>query len=110
MRSRRSPLPQDRALRQQTAFFHNLPGGSLDTKTDGFLVYVESDIVKSVHRVLQVSILSQRFLRRSRHNSRSENPSSLHLYIHTDGTFTNFHLPNNWETFRLAPMFPHRTL
>ena len=24
----------------------------------------------------------------------------------TDGTFTNFNLPKNLETFRLSPMFP----
>ena len=23
----------------------------------------------------------------------------------TDGTFTNFHSPKNWETFRLSPVF-----
>jgi hypothetical protein len=23
----------------------------------------------------------------------------------TDGTFTNFHLLKNWETFRLSPIF-----
>src|SRR3954462_14942239 len=68
------------------AFFHDLPSRGLDTKTDGFLVYVESDIVRAVHRVLRVSFLSRRFLRRSQHRSRFENPSSFHLCIHTDGT------------------------
>jgi hypothetical protein len=48
-------------------------------------VNVESDIVKRVHRVLQVSFLSQCFPRWSQHRSCFENPSSFHLYIHTDG-------------------------
>src|SRR5258708_23211204 len=81
------PLPQSPALRRHAAFFHDLARGGLDAETDGFFVNVESDIVKGIHRVLQVSILSRRFPRRSQHRSRSENPSSFHLCIHTDGTF-----------------------
>ena len=81
-------LPQDLALRQHAAFFHNLAGGGLDAETDGFFVNVESDIVKAVHRVLRVSFLSWRFLRQSQHRSRFENPSSFHLCIHTDGAGT----------------------
>ena|SRR5580765_1951258 len=69
------------------SFTHNFARGSLDAKTDGFLVYVESDIVRGIHGVLPVSFLSRRFLRRPQHRSRSENPSSFHLCIHTDGTF-----------------------
>jgi AcrR family transcriptional regulator len=52
---------------QEDAGSHDLATCSLDTKTDGFLVYVKSDIVKSAHRVLPVSFLSRRFLRRSQH-------------------------------------------
>src|SRR5208282_1109358 len=80
-------MPQDLALRQHAAFFHNLARSGLDTETDGFLVNVESDIVKAVHRVLQVRFLSWRFPRQSQHRSRFESPSSFHLCIHTDGTF-----------------------
>ena len=89
LRLRRGPLLQRPALRRNHTFFHDLAGCGLDTKTDGFLVNVESDIVRAVHGVLLVSFLSRRFLRRSQHRSRSENPSSFHLCIHTDGTGTN---------------------
>jgi len=74
---------QDLALRQHAAFFHDLARSGLDAETDGFLVNVESDIVKAVHRVLRVRFLSWRFLRQSQHRSRFENPSSFHLCIHT---------------------------
>src|SRR5208282_1268509 len=90
-------MPQDLALRQHAAFFHNLARSGLDTETDGFLVNVESDIVKAVHRVLQVRFLSWRFPRQSQHRSRFESPSSFHLCIHTDGTD-----PNSPRTFRMA--------
>ena len=76
-----------RTSRRHDVFFHDLARGGLDTETDGFLVYVESDIVKGIHRVLRVSFLSRRFPRRPQHRSRSQNPSSFHLCIHTDGTF-----------------------
>jgi hypothetical protein len=122
-------LPQDLALRQHAAFFHDLARNGLDAETDGFFVNVESDIVKAVHRVLQVRFLSWRFLSQSQHRSRFENPSSFHLCIHTDGTFTDFHpsktlgnvpsfpgflitsrLPTNRELARVAPQpkTPHR--
>src|SRR5260370_12252878 len=87
LRPRCSPLPQGLALRRRTAFFHNLARRSISAEADGFLVTVESEIVKGVYGVLVVSFLSRRLLRRSQHRSRSENPSSLHLCIHTDGTF-----------------------
>ena len=59
--------------------------------TDGFLVYVQSDIVDNIHGVLLIEI-SEPAARnsRSQHSNLEENPSSFprhlqrHLYIQTD--------------------------
>ena len=88
-RPHRGPFPQSPALRQQAAFFHDPARRALDAEADRFLVNVESDIVKGIHRVLRVSFLSRRFPLRSQHRSRFENPSSFHLCIHTDGNDPN---------------------
>src|SRR5271155_4823392 len=67
--------------------------------TDGFLVYVQSDIVDNIHGVLLVEI-SEPAARysRSQHRNLEENPSSFprqlrrHLYIQTDETTTKFRI------------------
>jgi hypothetical protein len=87
------PAPQGRTLRYQGAFLHNLAGGCLYAKTDSFLVYVESDIVNSIHGVLLIEISeSAASNSRSQQCNLEENPFSLgnnpffqHLYIQTDG-------------------------
>src|ERR1700675_1973627 len=88
--STRCPTPQHRALRLQAAFFHNLAVCRLYAKTDSFLVYVESDIVNSIHGVLLIEISeSAASNSRSQQCNLEENPFSLrnnpfqHLYIQT---------------------------
>ena len=54
--SRNPGKPRDRTLRSQRALFHNLAGCCLDAITDGFLVYIQSDIVDSIHGVLLIEI------------------------------------------------------
>src|ERR1700692_310877 len=89
--STRCPTPQHRALRLQAAFFHNLAVSRLYAKTDSFLVYVESDIVNSIHGVLLIEISeSAASNSRSQQCNLEENPFSFrnnpfqHLYIQTD--------------------------
>src|SRR5580692_11120943 len=87
------PPPQLRPLRLQSAFFHNLAVCRLYTKTDSFLVYVESDILNSIHGVLLIEISEPAAANsRSQQCNLEENPFSLrnnpffqHLYIQTDG-------------------------
>src|ERR1700675_376122 len=91
--STRCPTPQHRALRLQAAFFHNLAVCRLYAKTDSFLVYVQSDIVNSIHGVLLIEIYeSAASNSQSQQCNLEENPFSLgsnpffqHLYIQTDG-------------------------
>src|SRR5271163_4401127 len=95
--STRCPTPQHRPLRLQFAFFHNLAVCGLYAKTDSFLVYVESDIVNSIHGVLLIEISeSAASNSRSQQCNLEENPFSLgnnpffqHLYIQTIGAITN---------------------
>ena len=78
----------------QLALLHNSAVRSLYAITDGFLVYVQSDIVDNIHGVLLFEI-SEPAARnsRSQHRNLEENPSSFanhlrrHLYIQTDRTY-----------------------
>src|SRR5216683_2643319 len=88
------PAPQYRPFRLQGAFLHNLAVCGLYAIADGFLVYVQSDIVDSIHGVLLIEI-SESTARNSRSQqcNLEENPFSLrskpfprYLYIQTDGT------------------------
>src|ERR1700685_790045 len=90
------PLVQSWPRSGQLAFLHNSAVRSLYAITDGFLVYVKSDIVDNIHGVLLFEI-SEPAARnsRSQHRNLEENPSSFanhlwrHLYIQTDRTITH---------------------
>src|ERR1700741_1226745 len=107
------PAPQRRTLRYKSAFLHNLAGGCLYAKTVTFLVYVESDIVNSIHGVLLIEISeSPAANSRSQQCNLEENPFSLPnnpfqpLYIQTDSltpirNAVQFReLQNPWEDLR----------
>jgi hypothetical protein len=81
-----SPTAQHRTLGSQRAFFHDLAGCRLDAITDGFLVYVQSDIVDSTHGVLLIETSgSAASNSRSQQCSLGENPFPFpYLCIQTD--------------------------